>query len=108
MRDCDVLCATCAAKGRSTRCSWVGKLEEALLVLLRDGGAASRCDAFDVIAFNFGALSMCGASGAEMWRLCSAGGSKGRGVLAGGSDRRESLTKPPRLLTKPLDCSLNL
>jgi hypothetical protein len=91
MRDCDILCAECAAKGRSTRCSWVSKLQEAMLVLLRDGGAASRCDAFDVIAFNFGALSMCGASGTEMWRLCSAGGSKGRGALAGGSDQSGSL-----------------
>jgi len=68
-----------------------------MLVLLRDGGAASRCDAFDVIAFNFGALSMCGASGTEMWRLCSAGGSKGRGALAGGS--HPSLNR-----AKPLDC----
>jgi hypothetical protein len=46
------------------------------------------CEAFDVVAFNFGALSMRGASGREVWRLGSweeggggGEGQRGKGVL---------------------------
>ena len=76
MCDKDPLCPSCAGvPGRGTdgktrrACTWISRMREAMLVVLREGGAASRCEAFDVIAFNFGALSLSGAPDHKPWRL---------------------------------------
>ena len=76
MCDKDPLCPSCAGVARpgtdgKTRraCTWISRMREAMLVLLREGGAASRCEAFDVIAFNFGALSLSGAPDHKPWCL---------------------------------------